>query len=265
MGTSEWVVHVFDRAAREHEVLAVFTRAPKPAGRKMGLQKSPVHVWADKLGLPVMTNIREYNHRPDYIVVASYGVILRDDVLSSARAINLHPSLLPKYRGPSPILTAILNGDTETGVCLMDVSDEVDAGSIRMMREIQIGENDTNADIEGKVSSVSADMLSDYLKNPDAYPGAPQVGEPSFTRKFTTADTDIDWTKSARKIHDQIRSIGGRTKAGGTDIKILKTRVENERLVIETVQPAGKKPMGWKSFLNGHDHVRIDGFHNVAV
>jgi methionyl-tRNA formyltransferase len=226
-------------------------------------------------------------------------VILRDNVLTAAPAINIHPSLLPKYRGPAPMLTAILNGDFETGVCLMDMAPEVDAGDIHMVRRLEIGENNTVADLESRVSVLSADMLSEYLKNPDAYPPMPQVGEPTFTRKFNAADMEIDWNKTPLEIHNQVRSIGGRTKINGIDVKILETRLKPplvaasgdtppakggrhdtefqsdsvqcapperggcprsglggasivpRNLEILRVQPAGKKPMDWKSFVNG--------------
>jgi methionyl-tRNA formyltransferase len=266
MGTNEWVVPIFERAAAEHDVISVFTRAPKPAGRKMDLQKSPVHIWAENRGIPVRHNVKDYDLQPDFVVVASFGVILRDNVLNSAPTINLHPSLLPKYRGPSPMLTAILNGDRETAVCLMDVVAAVDAGDIRMMRPIEIGINDTIRDLESRVSALSADMLSEYLRAPAAFPGHPQVGDPTLTRKFTSADLEIDWNKSAFEIHNQVRSIGGRTRIRNEDVKILETKLtDDNRLQIITIQPAGKKPMDFRAFLNGHQWLKTQGFHNVAI
>lgn len=266
MGTNNFVVPIFDRIADQHEIIAVFTRAPKPAGRKMQLQKSPVHIWADSRGLNVYTNINEYNHKPDYNIVISYGVILRDNVLGSAPTINIHPSLLPKYRGPSPIQTAIMNGDTETGVCLMQVTPEVDAGDIYMMNKLEIGKNDTNDDVEKKVSEISAEMLTEYLKNPEKYPPCPQIGDPVYCRKFTNEDTKIDWSKQPYEIHNLVRSIGGRTKITDNDVKILKTRInEDNKLEILRVHPSGKKPMSWADFLNGHKWIKVMGFHNVAV
>lgn len=266
MGTNDWVVPVFDAVASQHEIIAVFTRAPKPAGRKMILKKSPVHEWADSLGLPVYTSTKDYNFKPDFVVVASYGVILRDNVLNSAPVINIHPSLLPKYRGPSPIQTALINGDTETAVCLMQVIDEVDAGDIFMVRKIEIGENDTNDTLEHKVSDIASEMLIEYLKNPEKYPGQPQMGTPTFCRKFTNEDTVIDWNKSPIEIHNLVRSIGGRTKITNNDVKILKTKITPDgKLEILRVHPAGKKPMSWADFLNGHLWIKALGFHNVAV
>ncbi|MDR2412978.1 MAG: hypothetical protein LBD50_02075 [Rickettsiales bacterium] len=266
MGTSGWVVPVFDRIAGEHNVVAVFTRAPKPAGRKMAPRKSPAHIWAENRGIPVFTNISEYNHKPDYVIVASYGVILRGNVLDSAPCLNIHPSLLPEYRGPSPMLSAIVNGDSETGVCLVKMTPELDAGDICMTRKIKIGENETNAELEVKVSKIAADMLSEYLKNPAMFPPSPQVGRPTFSKKFTSADMIIDWNKSPREIHNQVRGIGGRTEIGGIDVKILETKMRDDgALEIIRVQPAGKKPMAWRDFINGHQWIKAVGFHNVAV
>ncbi len=253
MGTNAFVVPMFDRIKKSgHEILAVFTRAPKPVGRKKVLTPSPVHVWADENKLTVHTNIAEYNYTPDMIVVVSYGVILRDNVLSSAPCINIHPSFLPQYRGPSPIRTAIYNGDKTSAVCLMDVTAELDAGDVHMCREFEIGENDTNETVEETVSKIGADMLVEYLANPGAYPATPQDGAPSFTHKWTGADEIIDWNKSAQQIHNQIRALGaGRTKISGVDVKILETRIENNELKITRIQPSGKNPMDWKSFVNG--------------
>ncbi len=253
MGTNAFVVPMFEAiAAAGHEILAVFTRAPKPVGRKKIITPSPVHVWATEHGICVHHKTSEYNYTPDFNVVVSYGVILRDNVLNAAPTINIHPSRLPMYRGPSPIRTAIYNGDTTSAVCLMDVTSELDAGDIHMCREFEIGENDTNDDIEQTVSKIGAEMLVEYLSNPEKYPAIPQIGAPSYTRKWTGDDEIIDWSRSAQQIHNQIRALGcGRTKINGMDVKILQTRIEGGELKILQIQPAGKKPMDWKSFVNG--------------
>ena len=253
MGTNAFVVPIFDAIKNAgHDIMAVFTRAPKPTGRKQVLTPSPVHLWADENHLKVHTNINEYNYRPDIIVVISYGVILRDNVLSSAPCVNIHPSLLPKYRGPSPIRTAIYNGDTTSGVCLMSVTAELDAGDIYMCREFEIGVNDTNETIEGIVSKIGSEMLIEYLENPSAYPGRPQTGTPTFTHKWSGTDEIIDWSRPVSEIHNQIRALGcGRTKINGIDVKILRTQIRDNTLDILQLQPSGKKPMDWRSFVNG--------------
>lgn len=252
MGTNDFVVPIFDAVARHHEIMAVFTRGPKPTGRKQILTKSPVHIWADEHDIPVYHKTSEYNFSPDMVVVVSYGAILRDNVLNSAPCINIHPSRLPQYRGPSPIRTAIYNGDKTSAVCLMQVTAELDAGDVYMRQAFEIGDNDTNSDIESRVSEIGAKMLIEYLDNPSKYAPVPQTGTPTFTRKFTGDDEIIDWTKPAQDIHNQIRALGaGRTKINGLDVKILQTRINDGQLEILQVQPNGKKPMDWKSFKNG--------------
>ena len=253
MGTNDFVVPIFDAIKNAgHEIVAVFTRAPKPMGRKHVLTPSPVHVWAQSNGFPVHTSIKEYNYTPDMVVVVSYGVILGDNVLKSAPVINIHPSNLPQYRGPSPIKTAIFNGDTQSAVCLMQVTPELDAGAVFIRVPFEIGENDTNETVEKLVSKIGADMLVEYLNAPEKYVAESQSGVPTYTHKFTGDDEIIDWAKSPIEIHNQIRAIGaGRTKINGVDVKILETRIENGELKIVTIQPAGKNPMDWKSFVNG--------------
>ncbi len=255
MGTNSFVVPVFESLSNQHEIIAVFTRAPKPMGRKHILTKSPVHVWAESHGLNVHTSIKEFDsvfEKPDMIVVISYGVILRENVLNCAPCINIHPSSLPKYRGPSPIRSAILNGDNQMDVCLMKMTSEMDAGDILMRYNIEIDENDTNETMEQKVSSVAIEMLDEYLKNPKKYVAQPQIGNATFTRKFNGADEIVDWKNTPQKIHNQIRALGcGRTKISGIDVKILETKIENGELKILKIQPSGKNPMDWKSFVNG--------------
>ena len=253
MGTNDFVVPIFNAIKKAgHEIVAVFTRAPKPVGRKHILTKSPVHTWAESNELTVHTNIKEYKYTPDMVVVVSYGVILGDDVLNSAPVINIHPSDLPKYRGPSPIRTAIFNGDNQSAVCLMKIIPELDAGDIIMRVPFDICENDTNDTIEKRVSEIGSDMIVEYLNAPEKYVPVAQSGTPTFTHKFTGDDEIIDWNKSAESIHNQIRALDcGRTKINGIDVKILETRIENGELKIVQIQPAGKKPMDWKSFING--------------
>ncbi len=255
MGTNDFVVPVFDDLANKHEIIGVFTRAPKPMGRKHVLTPSPVHMWANNRGLIVHTSIKEFDaitEKPDMIIVMSYGVILRDNVLNAAKCINIHPSSLPKYRGPSPIRSALLNGDTDMDVCLMAMVSEMDAGDVYMRQNIKLDINDTNTTVEAKVSSTAIEMLNKYLKCPNDFVATPQIGEPTFTRKFIGEDEIIDWNNSPIQIHNQIRALGcGRTKINGTDVKILETRLENNELKIVKIQPAGKNAMDWKSFVNG--------------
>lgn len=253
MGTPQFVVPIFDNILRSgHEILAVFTRAPKPVGRKQILTPSPVHDWAVRNNLPVYTNIGDYNFSPDMVVVISYGVILRDNVLNSAPCVNIHPSDLPKYRGPSPIRTAIYNGDATSAVCLMKIIPQLDAGDVYLRHEFAIGPDDTNDVIEGRVSDIASEMLLEYLAAPEKFPPHAQSGDATYTHKWNGNDEIIDWSRTPREIHNQIRALGaGRTRINGVDVKILETKIVNDKLEILRIQPAGKKPMDWKSFVNG--------------
>jgi methionyl-tRNA formyltransferase len=262
MGTPEFVVPIFDKIADAHDIVGVWTRAPKPTGRKQILTKSPVHIWAENRGIPVYTSIKDFDgpqcpvSNPDYILVAAYGVIIKKDLLEKYKFINIHPSDLPKYRGASPMTTAIYNGDRQSAVCLMQMAESVDSGDILMRREFEINENDTIDTIETRVAEIAADMSLEFFAAPEKFPPVPQIGTPTFTRKWTGADEVIDWTRNPWQIHNQVRSIGGRTKINGIDVKILKSSVvsrqgEEDGLKIITIQPAGKKPMAWKDFVNG--------------
>ncbi len=258
MGTPNFVVPIFDAVATRHEVLAVFTRAPKPVGRKHVVTKSPVHVWAESRGLPVYHKPSEYNFAPDMVFVAAYGAILRDNVLNSAPCVNLHPSLLPKYRGPSPIITAIKNGDVESGVCLMQMTSELDAGDILICRKFDIDIDDTTDSVEDKVSKIGSEMILEYMDAPEKFPPKKQSGKIVYTAKTGVYDEIIDWKKSPIEIHNLVRALGaGRTKINGIDVKILKTKMNGDKLEIVTIQPAGKKPMDWKSFVNGLHEAAI--------
>ncbi len=254
MGTNDFVVPVFDALRAKHDIVSVFTRAPAPMGRKQILTPSPVQVWAEKNNIPVHNKIREFEPRgADYVFVMSYGVIVPDDILSQSKFINIHPSALPKYRGASPIRTAIKNGDKSSAVCLMKMTPECDAGDIYMCRKFDIGANDTNEMVENKVAEISIEMLNEFFAAPSEFHAMPQTGTPTYTKKFTGADEIIDWSKSPVEIHNLVRALGaGRTKINGTDVKILKTKIENGELKILELQPSGKRPMDWRSFINGH-------------
>lgn len=253
MGTNDFVVPVFESLREKHEILSVFTRAPKPTGRKQILTASPVQIWAESHNIPVHNKISEFeNNGADFVVVMSYGVIIPDSVLATGNFINIHPSYLPKYRGPSPIRTAIKNGDTTSAVCLMKMVHECDAGDVYMCREFEIDINDTNETVEEKVDTIAIKMLDEFFSAPEKYNATAQIGTPILTHKFTGADEIIDWKKSPIEIHNLVRALGcGRTKINGVDVKILKTEIDNGELKILQIQPAGKKPMDWKSFVNG--------------
>lgn len=256
LGSGGFVVPVFESLRLEHRVLQVFTRAPAACGRNKGvLSKTPVQEWAESHGIPVKFDIKEFGGEGvDFAVVMSYGVIIPDEVLGRCKFLNVHPSDLPKYRGPSPIRTALRNGDSKSAVCLCEMVHDVDAGPVYCRVSFDIGPDETNAMVQQKVSGFTIDLLRDFLSNPSAHPPKEQEGQVILTRKTTHEDKVVDYDMGARVIHNRIRAYGSALlPVGGVLCKLLETRVvDGDKLKIVRIQPCGKKEMDWKTFRNGH-------------
>jgi methionyl-tRNA formyltransferase len=219
MGTPAFAVPVLRALAERHEIAAVYTRADKPSGRGRALAESPVKRLALELGLLIeqprtlrnaqaVERLREY--APDLIVVAAYGLILPQDVLDLPRfkCINTHASLLPRWRGASPISEAILAGDEVTGVTLMQMDAGVDTGPIIRSEEMPIDPQDTTASLTLKLSELAARLITSTL--PDWVEGrltpVPQQGEPTFTHMIKKEEGLIDWTRPAYQIERAVRA-----------------------------------------------------------
>jgi len=215
---------------------------------------------------PVSYHLKDIKKiKPDLVVVSNFGGIIPRELLDIPRfgCINLHPSLLPKYRGSSPIQTVVLNGDKETGVTIFLMDAEVDHGPILAQRKTVIGKNETAAELSERLAVMGADLLIDTI--PDWVKGRIKLRRQDekraiYTRKLVRQDGEIDWKKSARKIERQIRAFhpwpGSYTFYKGKRLKILKARLEKNKLIIEEVQLEGKKPMPFEDFLRGHkDYV----------
>jgi len=206
---------------------------------------------------------------PDLAVVGFYGKILSKEELSAAKygTINVHPSLLPKYRGPTPVPTTILNGDEETGVTIIHLDEEVDHGPILAQQTFQISNAEfeqgvgkpTTPELRRVLWELGGDMIVDVvLQWIDGKITAQEQkhDEAVYTEKLTREDGEIDWTKSVEYIERQIRAFtpwpGAFTFWKGKRIKILKAHIENSALVIDELQMEGKKPTTMQAFLLGH-------------
>lgn len=259
LGSGGFVVPVFESLRLEHHILQVFTRKPAKAGRKQIETKTPVHEWAESHGIPVKFDINEFKGEGvDYAVVMSYGVIVPDEVLARCTFLNVHPSDLPKYRGPAPIRTALRNGDSHSAVCVMKMVEKVDAGDVFIREGFDIGPNETNSDIQHKVAGITIDLLHRFLSNPSAYPPIPQEGEAIITHRTSKEDRTVDLNAmSAWEIHNRIRAYESVfTTIGNTEVKLLQTEVTpDNKLKIIRIQPCGKKEMDWRTFLNGHRDI----------
>jgi methionyl-tRNA formyltransferase len=289
MGTPDFAVPtLLELAAREHEIVAVYTRAPKPARRGLELQPSPVEREARRLSLPVLTpkTLKDdaekaafRAHAADAAVVVAYGLILPKPVLDAPRlgCFNVHASLLPRWRGAAPIHRAIMAGDKETGVTIMKMDEGLDTGKIVKTKKVPIGPDMTAGELHDRLSKLGADFMAralDALERRTIRYKRQQNKGATYADKISNEETRIDWAKPWHEVHNHIRGLSPFPCAwfelGGVRVRALRsTRGEgsgapgtvlDERLTIacETgavrltqVQRAGKQPMAAEHFLRG--------------
>lgn len=291
MGTPDFAVPALKALANsEHKVVAVFTQPDKPKGRKMILTPPDVKVCAAKLNIPVyqpttfkdgkaLEIINSYN--PDVIVVAAYGKILPKSVLVAPKygCVNIHGSLLPKYRGAAPIQQSVLNGDKITGVTTMLMDVGLDTGDILMTAQTEIGENETSGELFDRLAILGGDLILDTLSALENNTVTPQKQDESkacHTSKIDKSYCPIDFTKSAAEVHNQIRGLNpwpiATTQICGKNIKIYSSCLceksgksgtiisvkpfvvacgEGSVEILE-LQPEGKKRMSSDAFIAGH-------------
>ena len=293
MGTPDFSVPVLTEIVGQgHEVAAVYTRAPRPAGRGMELKPSPVHLLADRLGIPVHTpkSLRSpeaadlfASHDADVAVVVAYGLILPQAILDAPRecCLNLHASLLPRWRGAAPIQRAIMAGDAQTGVMVMKMEAGLDTGPVAMAERVAITPDMTAGELHDKLSPLGADLMVRALAalsrgglvfQPQAEAGV------TYAHKIEKAEARIDWTQPAQAVHNHIRGLSPFPGAffeadfgrGPERIKVLRSRVcagtgapgalLGEELTVACgagalelveIQRAGKAPMKPLEFLRG--------------
>jgi methionyl-tRNA formyltransferase len=293
MGTPDFAVPTF-RALIEagHEIADVYTQPPRAAGRGMALRKSPVHRLAEEVGLPVRTPERLKAPREqdrfaalgaDVAVVVAYGLVLPQAILAGTRhgALNLHASLLPRWRGAAPINRAIMAGDNETGVCVMRVEQGLDTGPVCLTLSVPIGPDLTAGELHDDLAAKGARLMVEALARLEAgtLECTPQAGEgATYASKIDPAETRIDWSRPAAEVHDLIRGLSPRPGAwfeidvgGGRErVRALRSRlveisgtpgtVLDGHLTIACgegavrlteVQRAGKRVMSAEEFLRG--------------
>jgi methionyl-tRNA formyltransferase len=291
MGSPDFAVPTLEALAAQYPVIGVVTQPDRPAGRG-GTRKPPaVKEAALRLGIPVMqpeklrlpeamTQLRAWS--PDSIVVAAFGQILRPDVLDLPHfgCINVHGSLLPRWRGAAPIQAAILAGDTETGITIMKMDAGVDTGSILSQRYLPIAPDDTAGALFAKLAPLGAGLLLEtlprYLSGELQPRPQADVGV-TYALMLKKGDGRMDFTQSAVELERRIRAMnpwpGAYFEFNGVPLKVQRGRVSGEKspgvgcrlivdgrpalgtsdgiLILEEVQPAGKKSMPGKAFLAG--------------
>lgn len=291
MGTPDFAVPALERLVESsHEVVAVFTQPDKPRGRKMIMTPPDVKVCAEKYNIPVyqpntfkdgeaLKIIEDYN--PDTIVVAAYGKILPKAVLDAPKygCINIHGSLLPKYRGASPIQQAVLNGDKITGITTMLMDVGLDTGDILLQAETEIGENETSGELFDRLAVLGGDLLMDTLSSLEKGEITPKKQDESLashTVKIDKSSCPIDFSKTAVEVHNQVRGLNpwpvATTRIGEKNVKVYSTKLckkngkEGTILSVKPLivacgegsveicqlQPEGKKQMTAEAFVAGH-------------
>jgi methionyl-tRNA formyltransferase len=220
-GTPEFAVSSLRAAARHHDVVAVYTHPDRPAGRGRGLMPSPVKLEAIARGIPVFQpehlktpeaqqQLRDL--QPDLMVVVAYGLILPKAVLSipTHGCWNVHASLLPRWRGAAPIQRAIQAGDSESGVCLMQMEAGLDTGPVLLKQHLAIGANDTGGQLHDRLAELGAQVLSDGLGllragiKPIAQP-QPEAGV-TYAHKLDKAEARLDWAQDAQALERTVRA-----------------------------------------------------------
>jgi methionyl-tRNA formyltransferase len=297
-GTSGFAVPAIEKLlASSHRVMAVVTQPDRPAGRGQQMTASPVKdvAVAKDLHLYQPENCNEYEFlrelralSPDVIVVVAYGQKLGNDILQMPRyyCVNIHPSLLPKYRGPEPVARALLNGDSHAGVCIVKVVEKMDAGPILGITRVPIPPETTTPEMEDQLSIVGADLLIDVLdliQDRKAVEIPQDEREASYAKKFEKNDGRIDWRKPAQKIQNFVRALipypcaftllGGKQRVviwkvrgsrypqkpdhrPGTILAVekdsLRVACADGDVTVLELQPENKRRMSAAEFINGH-------------
>ncbi len=293
MGTPDFAVpSLSEIVGAAHDVAGVYTQPPRPAGRGMGERKSPVHRFAEEAGLPVFTprslrnpDIQEEfaSLQPDVAVVVAYGLILPPRILHipPLGCLNLHGSLLPRWRGAAPIQRALMAGDKETGVMVMRMEEGLDTGPVALADSLHVSPDATGGEVHDHLALMGATLLLRALELLEAnrLTFSPQPSEGvTYATKLSNQETRIDWTKPGIEVHNRIRALspypgswfeallGGKPER----IKVLRSVLvpgkgepgqlldanltvacASQAVRLTQVQRAGKRPMGGADFLRG--------------
>jgi methionyl-tRNA formyltransferase len=244
------------------EVALVVSRADRRRGRGSGVTPSPVKAAALELGIPVTDVVDDaLAVGADLGVVVAFGRIIKPHVLAELPMVNLHFSLLPRWRGAAPVERALLAGDAVTGVCVMDVEEGLDTGGTYACEEVPIGSDTTAAELRAELVEVGTRLLVDTLVAGIGAP-SPQVGEPTYAEKIDPAELEIDWSRPSAEIDRLVRLGGAWTTFGGRRLKVWRVAAGEDgagvpaptgdgSLALVEVQPEGKGRMAAADWARG--------------
>jgi methionyl-tRNA formyltransferase len=252
-----------------HAVVLVVSQPDKRRGRGGATAPSPVKAAAFELGLPVSDRVADVvDAAPELAVVVAFGRLVKPDVLERVPMLNVHFSLLPRWRGAAPVERAILAGDTETGVCLMQLEEGLDTGPVYACEPVEIAPGETAEELRARLVEAGVQLLLDQLERGLGQP-TPQTGEPTYAAKLEHDDLRLDWTRPAEDLHRLVRLGRAWTTFRGKRLLVLRASVTEsgpapgvvEGLVVgtgagrglrlEEVQPEGKSPQAAAAWSNG--------------
>jgi methionyl-tRNA formyltransferase len=254
--TAPFGADVLERLAGRHEIEYVLTRPDSPQGRGRRLGPPPAKEAAQRLGLEVRQPERleaEFDPAADAVVVVAYGLFIPEPALERALWLNVHPSLLPRWRGAAPIERALMAGDRETGVTIHRTTPELDAGPIAAQRAFPVGLEDDAGAVARRAAELAAELLDEALPEPTFTP-QPEQGV-TYAEKIAVEDRQIDWSRPPEELLNRIRAlsphIGARAELHGRPATIWRARIEDGRLLPVEVQPDGRRRMSYDEFLRG--------------
>jgi methionyl-tRNA formyltransferase len=267
-GTSAFAVPSLRVTAARSQLAGVVTQPDRPAGRGQKLTPSPVKACALELGTRVYEprKLREFAESIagegfDLFALASYGRILPEELLSLPRlgALNVHPSLLPKYRGATPIQTALRNGDSETGVSIMLMDAGLDTGEVVLGERVPIASGETYGELHDRLAIIGAELLGhalDLAASGGALPHSPQRGEPTLTKPIAKEDLIVDWSWPSQRIVDHVRAYSpqpaARATVDGETVKVLRAHVGEEgKVEIDELIAPNRGRMSWSQYVQG--------------
>jgi methionyl-tRNA formyltransferase len=254
--TAPFGADVLERLAADHEIAFLLTRADRPRGRGRKPGPPAAKEVAERLGIPVLQPERltpDLELDADTMVVAAYGLLIPAPLLERALWLNVHPSLLPRWRGAAPVERAIMAGDTETGVTIHRTTPELDAGPVAVQRAFPIDPEDDAGAVYAKAAPVATELLGEVLPEPSFEP-QPDEGA-TYAEKITAADRELDWSLPAEEIVAKVRAlsphIGARAELNGRPVIVWRARVVDGQAKPVEVQPAGRRRMTYEEFLRG--------------
>ena len=290
MGTPDFSVPALEELSKHHQVIAIYTQAPKPSGRGHLETPSPIHILANNLNIPVFTPktlrnadaISEFlSLKADVVVVVAYGLILPKEVLNACKygCINIHPSLLPFYRGAAPMQRTIMAGEKETALCIMQMDEGVDTGDVLLMEKVSINEDMNYSKLSGHMSSLGAKLLLETLKDIDNITPQKQEVTGSYASKIKKEEGELSWKEESKTLMLKVLALnpwpGTFFYNQNEKIKVLEAKyseeshnnnpgniIQKEQTILiackkgyfqpTVVQKPGKKAMPIQEFLKGN-------------